>query len=146
MPWLGKARVEEDRDEVDREWRRRFRREWDAMLALRSAVSSSPVRRFIARWCWMLLAGLALGLLVAPVAGAVITEFPIPSPRSGAIGSSGITSGPDGALWFTEHAAAKIGRVTTAGTVTNEFPLPTHNSEPEGIVAGRDGALWFTEL
>ena len=34
---------------------------------------------------------------------------------------SGITAGPDGNLWFTE-AAATIGRITPAGTVT-EFPL-----------------------
>jgi streptogramin lyase len=31
--------------------------------------------------------------------------------------------GPDGALWFTERLADKIGRLTTAGLFT-EFPLP----------------------
>jgi streptogramin lyase len=34
----------------------------------------------------------------------------------------GITTGPDGALWFTEQNASKIGRITTAGVIT-EFPL-----------------------
>jgi hypothetical protein len=55
-----------------------------------------------------------------------------------------ITTGPDGALWFTELSlpAARIGRITTAGVVTS-FVL-----SPEGatgqITAGPDGALWFT--
>jgi virginiamycin B lyase len=35
------------------------------------------------------------------------TEFSIPTARSNPIG---ITSGPDGALWFTEFFANKIGR------------------------------------
>src|SRR5579884_705890 len=34
-----------------------------------------------------------------------------------------IASGPDGALWFTEWCCDKIGRLTTAGNVT-EYPLP----------------------
>ena len=37
-----------------------------------------------------------------------ITEFPIPTASSGA---TGIALGPDGALWFTETTAGKIGRV-----------------------------------
>jgi streptogramin lyase len=41
-----------------------------------------------------------------------ITEFTIPTANSG---PNGITAGPDGALWFTEAAANKIGRITTAG-------------------------------
>jgi virginiamycin B lyase len=60
-----------------------------------------------------------------------------PSPR-------GITVGSDGALWFTEDNCNQIGRVTTAGTIT-EFPVPTSFASPLGIVAGPDGALWFTE-
>jgi virginiamycin B lyase len=57
----------------------------------------------------------------------------------------GITLGPDGALWFCEHDTAKIGRMTTDGTLTNEFPLPSPNSGPSRITIGLDGALWFTE-
>jgi len=51
---------------------------------------------------------------------------------------------PDSALWFTETGSAEIGRITTAGVVT-EFPLPGAGSAPAGITAGSDGALWFTE-
>jgi virginiamycin B lyase len=57
---------------------------------------------------------------------------------------TGIATGPDGALWFTENTANKIGRITTDGII-NEYPVPTASSGPWGIVAGPDGALWFTE-
>jgi hypothetical protein len=66
----------------------------------------------------------------------------IPTASSGPFG---IAAGPDGALWFTEQNADKIGRVTT-GVMFNEFALPTVPSQPRGIAAGPDGALWFTEL
>ena len=60
-------------------------------------------------------------------------------------GPSGIAFGADGALWFTETGADKIGRMTTAGSIS-EFSIPTPLSEPGGIVAGPDGAMWFTEF
>jgi virginiamycin B lyase len=51
-------------------------------------------------------------------------------------------------VWFTEQDAAKIGRITTSGAVS-EDPIPTPPSEPIitpfEIVAGPDGALWFTD-
>lgn len=68
-------------------------------------------------------------------------EFATPTPMSS---PSGITVGPDGALWFTELSGNKIGRITTAGSLT-EFPVPTLDSQPSSITAGPDGALWFTE-
>ncbi len=60
---------------------------------------------------------------------------------------SGIAVGPDGALWFLEEsgAANKVGRMTTAGVITNEFVIPTANSGPMTISTGADGNLWFTE-
>lgn len=56
-----------------------------------------------------------------------------------------ITVGPDKALWFTESYTDKIGRMTTAGKLTNQFPLPTSGSMPQDITTGPDGNLWFTE-
>ena len=47
-------------------------------------------------------------------------------------------------MWFTEDAANQIGRITTAGVIT-EYLVPTANSYPELIMARPDGALWFTE-
>jgi streptogramin lyase len=54
-----------------------------------------------------------------------------------------ITSGPDGALWFTNDGNDSIGRITTGGAVSNYRLSPP---SPSGITAGSDGdALWFTE-
>jgi streptogramin lyase len=69
------------------------------------------------------------------------TEFPI---TTAGANPSGITAGPDGALWFTEFQGNKIGRITTAGTIT-EYPIPTSKSAPDEITVGADGALWFSE-
>ena len=55
---------------------------------------------------------------------------------------AGITAGPDGALWFTNDGTGSIGRITTAGVVTN-YTAPA-STDPDGITAGPDGALWFT--
>ena len=87
------------------------------------------------------VASVALGWPAA--AGAqMFTEFLIPTANSG---PSGITPGPDGALWFTEANGNKIGRITTAGAFS-EFSIPTAASGPSGVTVGSDGALWFTEL
>jgi virginiamycin B lyase len=73
-----------------------------------------------------------------------VTEFPLPGPADWVLD---IVAGPDGALWFTEEIANKIGRITTSGVLT-EFPLPCARffCEPAGITVGRDGAIWFTDL
>ncbi len=70
-----------------------------------------------------------------------ITEFPLPTPGSY---PEGITTDPDGNLWFMEPQTNQIARVTPAGTIT-EFPLPTPNSGTNSITSGPDGNLWFTE-
>ena len=67
-----------------------------------------------------------------------ITEYPL----SGITGASGITSGPDGALWFTEAYTNKVGRITTTGSLSEFSILPCVN--PASIVVGPDAALWFT--
>lgn len=67
-------------------------------------------------------------------------DYPLLTPSSN---PNAITTGPDGNLWFTELNASKIGRITTAGSVT-EYPL-SYDSEPAGIATGPDGNLWFTE-
>jgi streptogramin lyase len=82
-----------------------------------------------------------------------VASSPVPGPEVSMTGydladaqsnPQGITSGPDGALWFTEAYGNKIGRITTSGTIS-EYAVPTSGSSPEGIAAGPDGALWFTE-
>jgi len=100
----------------------------------------------------LLLLGPAIGficaLVFAPGAAASLTEFTIPTAPSS---PSGIASGPDGALWFTESSSEvnKIGRITTAGVITEFGGLTaavSGISGPVDIAAGQDGRLWFTEF
>ena len=97
--------------------------------------------------------GLAL-LLVASILAGTPAPGTLPSPRRAHAAGSGlppvadlptaIVAGRDGALWFTEAGAGRIGRITVAGAV-REFAIPTPRSGPAGIAAGPDGAIWFTE-
>jgi streptogramin lyase len=59
-------------------------------------------------------------------------------------GHSAITAGPDGNLWFTENSPGKVGKITTAGILT-EYPLASTFAAPSIITQGADGNLWFTE-
>ncbi|MBV8374847.1 MAG: hypothetical protein JO302_04995 [Candidatus Eremiobacteraeota bacterium] len=72
----------------------------------------------------------------------IITEFSIPS--GGSSQPYGITAGPDGNMWFTELGGDKIGRATTAGTIT-EFTGLSPGAAPVIITVGPDHNLWFTE-
>jgi virginiamycin B lyase len=71
----------------------------------------------------------------------------VPANRVGFVNS--VTSGPDGAIWFTlvywvnAHRRDAIGRIDPTGQM-KKFPLPSR-SGPGAIVAGPDGNLWFTE-
>jgi virginiamycin B lyase len=71
-----------------------------------------------------------------------ITEFPL----SGHPAPGDIVTGPDGALWFPEIGANKIGRLTTAGQLTEYSQGISPGSYLSGIAVGSDGALWFTEF
>jgi streptogramin lyase len=52
---------------------------------------------------------------------------------------TGVTSGPDGALWYTDSNRQVVGRMTTAGSIT-EYSVCC---SPQPITSGPDGALWF---
>jgi virginiamycin B lyase len=79
---------------------------------------------------------------VDATSGTQITEY-----KTGMTGIApvDITTGPDGALWYTYFNSKLIGRITTAGVIT-EYPVATTSSSPLlwGMTAGPDGALWFT--
>jgi streptogramin lyase len=70
--------------------------------------------------------------------------------KSCASSPTGITAGSDGALWFTQLATNQIGRITTAGVVT-EFTTPCNvvsndnyiNTLQGPIISGSDGNLWL---
>jgi sugar lactone lactonase YvrE len=70
----------------------------------------------------------------------VLTEFPIPT---AGITPEGITTGPDGNLWFVEQNVSQIGRITPSGVIT-KFSIPGE-SFPGTTTNGPDGNLWFTE-
>jgi virginiamycin B lyase len=55
-----------------------------------------------------------------------------------------MAAGADGAIWFTESGANKIGRITTTGTIS-EYAVPTVDSVPYDIAVGPNATLWFTE-
>ena len=46
-------------------------------------------------------------------------------------------------MWFTNSGNNSIGRISTAGVVSN-YTDPSI-SGPQRIAAGPDGALWFTD-
>src|SRR5579862_1643518 len=92
----------------------------------------------------MCLAGIWFGCsTILPGQTPSFTEYAVET-----IGSysylTGITTGPDGALWFTEYFGNNIGRITTTGVI-NKYPVPAVSGLPLGITLGPDGALWFTE-
>lgn len=70
------------------------------------------------------------------------TEFSITTQASNPVG---ITSGPDGALWFTEFSSNKVGRISISGTVTELAAPQSCYGGPQGITGGPDGALWLTQ-
>lgn len=66
-----------------------------------------------------------------------------PLPEAGA-SLDDITVGPDGALWFGEDRAPRLGRVTTDGQIT-EMPvtMPNHGGGTEMVTSG-EGLVWFS--
>lgn len=82
-----------------------------------------------------------------------LVGYPIPKSEPFRIGGTGevspaaLTAGPDGAIWFHEVDADRVGRITRDGKVT-EYPLPDRDrmhTNPEGMAVGADGAIWFSE-
>ncbi len=53
-------------------------------------------------------------------ANGAIEEFPVPTVDAQA---GSIARGPDGAMWFTEASALKLGRIASDGAIV-EYPLP----------------------
>jgi virginiamycin B lyase len=83
----------------------------------------------------LLSIGLVILTAVPPAAATTgqVHEFPAPDD------SWGITTGPDGNLWFTEFSNNKIGRITPSGTVTEFSGISTGGLFYADIAAGPDG-------
>ncbi|KAK5118828.1 hypothetical protein LTR62_000037 [Meristemomyces frigidus] len=71
-------------------------------------------------------------------------NYPVPTPLSGPLG---MRLASDGALWFTEFIAQKIGRLNyTSGSIT-EYPIPTLDLSllgPAVLRVEEDPYLYFT--
>ncbi|MGZ4273052.1 MAG: Vgb family protein, partial [Solirubrobacteraceae bacterium] len=90
-----------------------------------------------------------------PVAGSTRAAAPgtvteIPLGGSGQIYLFGVTSGPDGNLWFADLGCmglgrCAIGRISADGRVTTFERGLNAGSVPFGVVAGADGNVWFTD-
>jgi len=87
----------------------------------------------------LVLCTIAVVSLIAQTFGS--TDFPVKPGR--AAQPVNIIVGPDNNLWFAETTGEKIGRITTAGVIT-EFPIPGAQWLL-GITGGPDGNIWFTD-
>jgi virginiamycin B lyase len=94
------------------------------------------------------LVGGLIALLLLPSVTWAIDEFPLPPGTA----PGGITTGPDGAVWFVAEGTSRIHRITPTGVLepTDGFTVPISGSDTtkstlDQIVVGPDGALWFTE-
>src|ERR1700751_6473471 len=104
-----------------------------------------------ARFTEKAVAGIALAALVTAIAVSraatsdtgktqelqvTIKEWAVPTkgghPHDPAVGT-------DGALWFTEQMANKIGRLDPKTGEFKEYPLTVTNSGPHGLVSDRPG-------
>jgi streptogramin lyase len=126
-------------------------------------VGSSPARTArltagVATWLWLrgrslaaapILAGvLLLGSLAAPgfVDGAEQEVSEYTEGLSAGSGPNAITRGSDGAMWFTEYGADRIGRIDASGTITEQGAQMRSGAHPAGIATGPEGDLYFAEF
>jgi virginiamycin B lyase len=85
-------------------------------------------------------ASITFAATIRPASSAVITEFSL----AAGFQPTAIAAGPDAAVWFGEFSpgvAAKIGRITPTGSIT-ETSIAGYSL---GIVTGPDLNMWFTE-
>ena len=106
-------------------------------------VARSPRSFVLARLASALVAVVTLlfGSAATRALAQSFSEYAVPTANSGPMG---ITVGADSALWFVENKSGRVGRVTTAGLVTDYTAGPA-TSAPRGIANGSDAALWFTQ-
>jgi streptogramin lyase len=91
-------------------------------------------------------AGAATGTSSTAAASPTIHEYrPAGISATAMSDPLGITSGPDGNLWFTDAGASRIGKISTGGSGLAEYATNTPDATPVAITS--DGTnLWFAEL
>lgn len=70
-------------------------------------------------------------------AAGEVTEYALPSKSD----PEAIVTGGDGNLWFTAPGTKKIGRMSSSGTILNEYAV---SGAPKDIAADSQSNLWFT--
>jgi virginiamycin B lyase len=107
----------------------------DLTISARVAIMRAPVLLLAALIC-------VLGLAAGSARAADVQLFAVPTAGAGL---SNIVAGPDGALWFNEQGGFAVGRITTAGAVT-EFPVPrasySANGDGPTTIVSSGGNLW----
>jgi virginiamycin B lyase len=87
----------------------------------------------------------SLGEKVGSITPAgTITEFAVPNAISNPH-PRGITKGVDGRIWFAEDDGATVYSLTTSGSFSNPYPIPTTMSTPFQMALAADGSAWFIE-
>ena len=101
----------------------------------RSSIARAPFVLLVALVC-------VLALAAGSARAADVQLFAVPTAGAGL---SNIVAGPDGALWFNEQNGFAVGRITTAGLVT-EFPVPrasySANGDGPTTIVSSGGNLW----
>ncbi|HZL07700.1 MAG TPA: hypothetical protein VFC50_00715 [Candidatus Dormibacteraeota bacterium] len=78
----------------------------------------------------------------------VITQLPLTggSPAPGVADNfGGICTGPDGNIWLCDSSNANIYKVSTAGTIINNYAPGAGTNGLAGIVTGSNGNMWFAD-
>lgn len=76
-----------------------------------------------------------------PATGSV-TEYPLPTPRSG---PHGLVPDAAGYIWYTGNTARHVGRLDPTTGEVREFPMPDSSArDPHTPIFDPAGMLWFT--
>lgn len=93
--------------------------------------------------CFFILATTTVASAAVGTLNVPIKEYEIPTPDSRPHDPA---FAPDGALWVTEQAANKLGRLDSKTGEFKEYSLKTPDSRPHGLVADKAGNIWFTAI
>src|SRR5439155_25352944 len=90
-------------------------------------------------------AGAAPAVALPAATTGTITEFrPAGISQTATSDPLGITTGPDGNLWFTDQSHSLIAKMTPSHAVT-EYPTPSGNGAPTAITTEAADALAFID-
>ena len=112
------------------------------MGVLLMLVNRALRRSAVGVFAGMVVAAFGVGAAAAPA--APITEFNLPAGTT----ATSLIVGDDAALWFGETTAAnkpEIGRITTAGTITQIATGFSTGAQIHALAEGAGGTIWFSD-